>query len=581
MKTTHSSQIDQKTAGIRAQDSVATGKHSRWAPLVAGAMIAAAPLIAAAPVLLTSQTAQADDLRYQCIAKKMSGEPAQNVSMERSGGKVKNFVWRVALLRGGHMAISFSDAYVNDLIDASKSLSEQNERSRFIQARLSRAVDIALQRLGSGGAEARFECPITPTDTGGSATSAPTATATQAPVPSATSTSPVPTATSTSKPPAPKPAVVAPGQDQKAAEMAAYKEALSPGIPSEAEVRELDGKIRSYHNAQPGQRAAAENEFNGYSAGLLTRIRRVRNNLYALSLNVSDVQKKKASAMTSLDSQEARVVSAQAHFSSEKARAIAYDGFDSEIAQLRSRVSALNSEIARCSGPDLPTQSRLESNISTMEQETADIRGRIDKSSLDATDKNALKGKLPGAGSIASTKDNFRKKCKSSSPAPAPSTATPGHTAPGAVEEKEPLPVSRSGGNGTSGSPCVITIPVPTGTTAGDVLRDFGPVVYEMAPKLEFGKPIQVHMTFRFVSQPRPQGQKPWKTTARKLADIMTPLAQQCVGEVRQANNASDLTHAYSPGTVFQLVFQNLNSFQSRDNDTDFGIKYYLFGPKK
>lgn len=579
MKTTHCFQTDQKTAGIRAQESVAAGRHSRWAPLVAGAMIIAAPLMAAAPVLLSSHTAKADDMRYQCIAKRMTGEPSQNVSMERSGGKVKNFIWRVALLRGGHVEISFSDAYVNDLIDASKSMPDQSDRSKFIQSRLSRAIDIAIVRTSSA-TEARFECPITPTDSGGSAASAPATTSPPLPTSIAPGTASSPAATSSSKPPAPKPAVVAPGQDQKAAEMAAYKEAVSPGIPSEADMRELDNKIRSYHGAQSGQRSAAENDFNGYAAGLLTRIRKVRNNLNALSLNVPDAQKKKASTITTLDALENRVVAAQDKLINEKSRALALDGFEFEIAQLRSRHSALNSEIGSCKGPDLPTQSRLESEISSVESAAGEIRGRIEKSSLDTADKNALKAKLPGAGSIASTKENFRKKCKSSSPAPAPSTATPGHTAPGAVEEKDPLPVSRNGGNGTSANPCILRIPVPTGTTAGDVLRDF-PFTYEMSPKLEFGKPITVYYMFRFVAQPRPQGQKPWKTTTRKLADVLAPLAQQCAGEVRQANNVSDLTHAYSPGTIFTLVFANLNSFQSRENDTDFGIKYYLFGPKK
>ncbi len=130
---------------------------ARYAPLITG-LIAASVAVTAAN---TGAFGQGKGARYMCAARVQESDEYEAISMEASGEKVKNLRLRIPRIEGGHIELSFPDAYTDSLMKATKKINEA-DRYRFLQGRFSDAIDKTVARLGGNTASAIFECPVIP-----------------------------------------------------------------------------------------------------------------------------------------------------------------------------------------------------------------------------------------------------------------------------------------------------------------------------------------------------------------------------------------------------------------------------------
>jgi len=128
---------------------------TRYAPLITG-LIAASVAITAAN---SGAFGQGKGARYMCTARVQESDEFEGLSMEASGEKVKNLRSRIPRIEGGHIEISFPDAYADSLMMTAKKLNEA-DRYKFLQGRLSEAISRAVDRIKGNATSAIFECPI-------------------------------------------------------------------------------------------------------------------------------------------------------------------------------------------------------------------------------------------------------------------------------------------------------------------------------------------------------------------------------------------------------------------------------------
>ncbi len=191
--------------GADATANTGISRFAKFVPVLAlaagcSASVAVGPQIPQAPqVINTSKTP------YSCSAEVKNGEMQKNEQLKVIGGQVQDFKMRVPYVGQGYVEISYSDSYINDVVETARAGYKSEGQALFIKSILSATIDSALAKLGSADKPIDFECPISAT-----ATTAPSAPAQSAPAPLATSASTATEPAYTAPPPPPTSTVPAP-----------------------------------------------------------------------------------------------------------------------------------------------------------------------------------------------------------------------------------------------------------------------------------------------------------------------------------------------------------------------------------
>jgi len=221
MKQTY---FDQAQAAQRQGANATANKRirsfTRYVPilaLVAGcsASVTVGPQAPQAPQVINNSKTP-----YTCSAQVKNGDMPVYGDLKIVNGQVQDFKMRVPYVEKGYIEISYSDSYINDIVETAKTGFKSDGQALFIKGILSASIDSALAKLGDSEKPVGFECPLTP-DAASSAsavvpvqsvspmlppTTAPvvvfTSPAPTAPAPATTIAPPIPTITATAPAPA-------------------------------------------------------------------------------------------------------------------------------------------------------------------------------------------------------------------------------------------------------------------------------------------------------------------------------------------------------------------------------------------